>query len=142
MLNLPGLLLALLLQGEAAPRFAEREVWSLKSPAAASLRVTIGRIETVGDTEVVSVAIGGIPCPPKQGCRTTSIAHAPFDKAVLAASLDNRVAVRSKLERSFERGYRQWKQSGDGFFTAPPHEVGREVIDTVLKNGGRLVEER
>lgn len=138
-----GLLLALLLlQGKAPVTVREREVWSVKPPAAASMRVTIGRVETIGDARVVSVTISGIPCPRGQGCRRTAIAHAPIEQATLEAALKRRVGVRAPIDRTFERGYREWKQSEGGFFTLPPHEVGELVIETVLRNGGKLVQER
>jgi len=92
------------------PDLAVGQEWSAKDTAA---KVVIGRIETVGGAEVVSVSLLDVPTPKGPA----AFGHAPFEKSALVASLDQLLATGVAPGDAFEAGYQQWKSAHGGYFT-------------------------
>ena len=64
--------------------FQPGQLWSVKN---SDIRVVVGRVEPFSkDKTAVSVSILNVPCPEQAGCKTTVIAHAPFDADTLRES--------------------------------------------------------
>ncbi len=104
------------------PAFEVGQVWTLRAPAAATLRVQIGRIDVVRGRWVVSVAVTGVPCPVALRCRTMPIGHMPFNEAVLRASVDHVESTGAVGAPFFEEGYQAWRASDQaGAWTRPVH---------------------
>ncbi len=45
------------------------------------------------------------------------IAHIPFEKSALTASVDKLLATGVTPSRDFESGYKQWKEQNGGIYT-------------------------
>jgi hypothetical protein len=99
--------------------------WSVKDTAA---KVVIGRIETLGRFQVVSVSILDVPTDR----RPTTVGHAPFEKAALTASLDQLLATGVATDPNFEPGYQEWKSAKGGMFTL---SVAQAIPLTLQTNG-------
>lgn len=94
---------------------AEGQVWTLKDAPSDAARVVIVRIEPYGDAEAVHVSIYGLPNNPPGFAG--EIAHMPFDREALEASLGTLTSEAARTDLPFEGGYRQWKRAKGGIFT-------------------------
>jgi hypothetical protein len=57
--------------------------------------------------------------------QTTVIAHMPFDRAALSASVDQIVSTGAAPAPQFEEGYQEWRSANGGIFTiSVPQAVG------------------
>ena len=86
--------------------FEPGQEWSIKSASPTTAKVIVGRVEPWRDRVSVNVSIVDIPIPqglPGAG-GVTQIAHIPFDKAALAASVDRLLATGVSPASSFESG--------------------------------------
>lgn len=131
-------LLALLLVGTVtqsvaadAPAFAVGQMWSVKSPAPADLRIVVGRVEALNGKTVVHVSILNVPCPDWYPIRTMDFGHIPFDEATLAASIDKLVATDAAPSSNFEGGYSQWHEAHGGVFTIDVMKVIEIAFETI-----------
>jgi hypothetical protein len=121
-----------------SPDFAVGQEWSIKSASPTTAKVVIGRVEDWRDKVVVQVSIIDIPIPaglPSAG-GVTRIDHVPFDKAALAASVDQLLATGVSPAPDFEAGYQQWKDAKGGIFTISVPEVVTVMFESV--NRGRV----
>jgi len=104
-------------QAADKPAFQPGQMWTVKD---SDIRIVIGRIEPfVKDKTAVSISVFNVPCPPQAGCKTTVVAHAPFDANTLADSVDKLVSTDAQTAPQFEGGYANWKQANGGVFTVP-----------------------
>jgi len=104
-------------QAADKPAFQPGQMWTVKN---SDIRIVIGRVEPfVKDKTAVSISVFNVPCPPQAGCKTTVVAHAPFDATTLADSVDRLVATDAQTAPQFEGGYANWKQANGGVFTVP-----------------------
>src|SRR5215469_11503010 len=96
--------------GPSIADFAPGQEWSIKSASPTTAKVIIGRVGSWRDRVCVSVSVVDIPIPqgmPGAG-GVTQIAHIPFDKSALAASVDRLVATGVWPAPNFGSGYKQW----------------------------------
>lgn len=101
------------------PDFAPGQEWSIKSASPLPAKVVVGRVEAWQDKTVVHVSILDVPIQagtPAAGA-ITEIAHMPFEKSALAASVDRLVATGVSPSPSFESGYQGWQTAKGGIFT-------------------------
>jgi hypothetical protein len=98
--------------------------WSVKDTTA---KVVIGKIETLGRADVVSVSI--LDVPTDRG--PTTFGHAPFEKAALVASLDRLLAVGVATDPNFEPGYQQWRAANGGIFTVNVAQAIAVTLQTI-----------
>ncbi len=101
------------------PDFAPGQEWSIKSASPLPAKVVVGRVETWQDKTVVHVSILDVPIQagtPGAGA-ITEIAHMPFEKSALAASVDRLVATGVSPSPNFEAGYEGWQSAKGGVFT-------------------------
>jgi len=106
------------LSAQDLPDFAVGQEWLIKSIPPGTVKVIIGRIEPCRDKVVVHVSIVDLPAPQEAGAlRVSQIAHAPFEKSALAASLDKLIATGVPPAQNFESGYEQWKEHKGGIYT-------------------------
>jgi len=104
-------------QAADKPAFQPGQMWTVKD---SDIRVVVGRVETfVKDKTAVSISVFNVPCPPQAGCKTTVVAHAPFDANALADSVDKLVSTDAQTAPQFEGGYANWKHANGGVFTVP-----------------------
>ena len=108
---------ALAESADVVPPLAEGQVWSIKSLSPSTAKVVIARIEPWKDMTVVHICIIDFPVSDTAATKITSIAHMPFEKAALVASLDKLLATRAAPVPDFERGYNIWKEKRGGIFT-------------------------
>lgn len=94
---------------------AEGQVWTFKHAPSDTARVAIVRIEPYGDGQAVHVSIYGLPNNPPGFAG--EIAHMPFDRAVLEASLDVLTEETARTDLPFRSGYAQWRRARGGVFT-------------------------
>ena len=92
------------------PDIVVGQEWSAKDTPA---KVIIGRIDRVGDQDVVSVSLVDVPTE----LGPTVFAHAPFARSALIASLDKLTATGVPPAADFEAGYQDWKTTGGAVFT-------------------------
>jgi len=108
-------------QAADKPAFQPGQMWTVKD---SDIRIVIGRIEPfVKDKTAVSISVFNVPCPPQAGCKTTVVAHAPFDASTLADSVDKLVSTDAQTAPQFEGGYANWKQANGGVFTVPVNKL-------------------
>lgn len=106
------------------PDFAVGQEWLVKSIPPGTAKVIIGRIEPWRDKVAVHVSIVDIPVSQEPGAfRITQIAHAPFEKAALAASVDKLIATGVRPAQNFDSGYAQWKEHNGGIYTVSIAQV-------------------
>ena len=92
--------------------------WSIKTAAASTAKVIIGRIEPWRDKTAVHVSIVDITdSETAEGMGIHEIAHIPFEKSALESSLDKLVATGVPPARDFDSGYQQWKEHNGGIYT-------------------------
>jgi hypothetical protein len=97
--------------------FQPGQMWTVKN---SDIRIVVGRVEPfVKGKTAVSISVLNVPCPPEAGCKTTVVAHAPFDAEVLADSVDELVSTSAQTAPQFDQGYANWKQAHGGVFTVP-----------------------
>jgi hypothetical protein len=114
---LAGLCLLAVAHAAEAPEFLVGQKWTVKD---SGMTIVIGRIEPFpGGKTAISVSVFDVPCPPGAGCVTTVVAHAPFDSATLATSVDKLIAKDATPAQNFDEGYANWKQANGGIFTVP-----------------------
>ena len=124
--------------GAPSPDFATGQEWSIKSTAPTTAKVIIGRVEAWHDSVAISVSIVDVPIPqgnPGAG-GVTQIAHAPFDKAALAASVDQLVATGVSAAPAFESGYKQWQDAKGGVFTISVEKAIEIVFQSINQRQG------
>lgn len=115
-----------------APSFQSGQMWTVKN---SGIRIVIGRIDPFAPGETaVSVSVFEVPCPPKMGCTTTVVAHAPFDSEALANSVDRLIATDAKTAPDFEKGYANWQQAHGGIFTVPVSQIP-DLLFTAIQKG-------
>jgi hypothetical protein len=102
---------------DATPKFAIGQTWSLKAPAAAGVRVVIGRIDFMSGHTIIHVSVLNIPTPDWHPQRVTDISHTPIEDTALAGSVDKVMATGSAPAAHFEDGYGQWRSARGGVFT-------------------------
>jgi hypothetical protein len=124
--------------GSPTPDFAPGQEWSIKSASPTTAKVIIGRVGPWRDKVCVNVSIIDIPIP--QGMTSaggvTQIAHIPFDKAALAASVDRLLATGVLPVSSFDSGYKQWQDAKGGIFTVSVEKVIQIMFQTVNQKQG------
>ncbi len=97
--------------------FQPGQMWTVKN---SDIRIVVGRVEPfVKGKTAVSISVLNVPCPPEAGCKTSVVAHAPFDAEVLADSVDKLVSTNAQTAPQFDQGYANWKQAHGGVFTVP-----------------------
>jgi hypothetical protein len=117
---IPLFFLAMASAGESPvdPDFAVGQEWSLKSSTLSTAKIVIGRIEPWKNKIAIHVSIIDIAMSSSEaGLRLTTIAHIPFEKSALAASVDKLLLTGVVPPPKFETGYRQWKEQNGGIFT-------------------------
>jgi hypothetical protein len=115
------------------PDFAPGQEWSIKSTSPTTAKVVIGRVEAWQNTVCVSVSIVDVPIPqdmPGAG-GTTQVAHVPFEKAALVASVDQLLATNVSPDPNFESGYKQWQDAKGGIFTISAEKAIEIVFQTI-----------
>jgi len=128
------LLAALPARAADAVAFKVGQMWTIKNSA---IRIVIGRIEPfLPNKTAIHVSVLDVPCPRAAGCTTTVVAHAPFDEAALAASVDQKVSDSAPVADAFESGYAQWKTAKGGVFTIPVSELPN-LLFKALGSGAR-----
>jgi hypothetical protein len=114
------------------PALAVGQEWSIKSDKPTTAKVIIGRIEAGPKAdEIVSVSI--VDVPTEGG--VTEIAHAPFAKPAMTASLDRLLASDVPIPPRFEAGYNQWKSAKGGYFTISVAQVIEIMLGMLPKPG-------
>jgi len=104
-------------QAADKPTFQSGQMWTVKN---SDIRIVVGRVEPFGKSKTaVSISVFDVPCPPQAGCKTTVIAHAPFDADALADSVAKLVSTNAPTASQFQQGYTNWKQANGGVFTVP-----------------------
>lgn len=104
---------------QESPDFAVGQEWLIKSIHPGTAKVIIGRIEPWRDKVAVHVSIVDLPAPQEGALRISQIAHAPFEKSALAASVDKLIATGVPPAENFDSGYQQWKENKGGIYTVP-----------------------
>jgi len=105
---------------ESHPDFAEGQEWSIKGVPQSTAKVIIGRIESWKDKIAVHVSIVDIPDSQEVGrLHISEIAHVPFEKSALAASVEKLIATGVLPAGNFDAGYKQWKENKGGIYTVP-----------------------
>lgn len=142
LLGMTALIVAFAVRAETAsapmPDFAPGQEWSIKSTSPTTAKVIIGRVEQWRDRVSVNVSIVDIPIPqgdPGAG-GVTQIAHIPFDKIALAASVDQLLATGVSPAASFESGYKQWQDAKGGIFTISVEKAIELMFQTVNRRQG------
>jgi hypothetical protein len=108
-------------QAADKPAFQAGQMWTVKG---SDIRIVVGRVEPFAkDKTAVSITVLSVPCPAQAGCKTTVVAHAPFDADTLAGSVDRLVATDASTAPQFEQGYANWKQAHGGVFTVPVSQL-------------------
>lgn len=117
------------------PNFAPGQEWSIRSATPTTAKIIVGRVEPWGSKVCVNVSIVDIPIPqgnPGAG-GVTQIAHIPFDKTVLAASVDRLIATGVSPAPSFESGYKQWMDAKGGIFTISVEKAIGIMFQTISR---------
>jgi hypothetical protein len=117
---------------------APGQEWSIKSASLTTAKVIIGRVEPWRDTVAVSVSIVDIPIrqgEPGAG-GVTQIAHIPFEKSALTASIDRLLATGVSPAPSFESGYKQWQDAKGGIFTIGVEKAIEIMFQTINQRQG------
>ena len=110
------------------PTFSPGQMWSIKD---STIRIVIGRVESFpGGKTAVSISVFDVPCPSGSGCTKTTVAHAPFDREILATSVDRLVGTDQPTAPSFENGYDNWKTAHGGIFTIPVKKLPELLFKT------------
>ncbi len=125
-------------EASAPINFVAGQEWSIKSASPTTAKVIIGRVEPWRDKVSVSVSIVDIPIPqgdPGAG-GVTQIAHIPFDKTALAASVDQKLSDHVSPAPQFENGYEQWKSAKGGIFTIRVEKAIEVMFQTVNRGRG------
>jgi hypothetical protein len=94
----------------ARPLLAEGQAWSFKGAPAPNARAIIGAIERAEAGDVVHIALVDLPCP-KELARerdVIAIAHMPFDRASVEASVEHLLGEEAPPE-SFAQGRARWR---------------------------------
>lgn len=114
----------------AQTAIAEGQVWTFNDAPAESARVFIQKIEPYGDGEAVHVTIYGLPMRPRPFDGT--IAHMPFERAALEASLDSLMDEPPRSDLPFSGGYRTWRDDNGGVWTLSIREAIAVTMKTML----------
>jgi hypothetical protein len=122
----------------AQTAIAEGQVWTFKNAPAETARVVIMRIEPYGDGEAVHVSIYGLPTHPAPFDGT--IAHMPFERSALEASLSTLMDETPRVDLPFSGGYRMWRDDHGGVWTLSIREAIATVMKTMLD--GRVARSR
>jgi hypothetical protein len=120
------------------PDLAAGQEWSIKSASPTTAKVIIGRVEPWRDKVSVSVSIVDIPIPqgnPDAG-GVTQIAHVPFVKSALAASVDRLLATGVSPAPLFESGYKQWHDAKGGIYTIGAEKAIEIMFQTINRRQG------
>lgn len=120
------------------PNFAPGQEWSIKSALPTTAKIIVGRVEPWGNKVCVNVSIVDIPIPqgdPGAG-GVTQIAHIPFDKTALTASVDRLIATGVSPTPSFESGYKQWQDAKGGIFTISVEKAIELMFQTINRRQG------
>lgn len=118
--------------------FSVGQEWSVKSASPTTAKIIVGGVEAWRDTVSVNVSIVDIPIPqgmPGAG-GVTQIAHIPFDKTALAASVDRLLATGVSPDPRFESGYKQWQDAKGGIFTISVEKAIEIMFQTVNQRRG------
>ncbi len=108
--------------------FQPGQMWTVKN---SDIRIVIGRVEPfVKGKTADSISVFTVPCPPEAGCKTTVVAHAPFDAEALADSVDKLASTNAQTAPQFDQGYANWKQAKGGVFTVPVSKLPELLFKT------------
>lgn len=119
--------IALALAGSAWAQVATGQVWTFKDASAPAARVVIQKIEPWAEgREVVHISLYGLPAA--QGFNG-EVAHLPFDRTALEASLDTLTGDVPPQGLDIAEGYGMWKEAQGGIFTIPLAEAVQAVLD-------------
>jgi len=121
--------------GGPAPDLAPGQEWSIKSASPTIAKIVIDHFEPWNEKVVVHVSVVDLPIPqglPGAG-GTTLIAHMPFERTALAASVDRLLATGVQPPSSFEGGYKHWQDAKGGIFTISVEKA----IEFTLQSMGR-----
>jgi hypothetical protein len=110
---------------QSQPDLAEGQEWSIKSASPTTAKIVIDRIEPWKNQTVVHISIIDIPASSSEPGTNpvTRIAHIPFEKTVLATSVDKLLATGISPPPNFEIGYKQWKENNGGIYTISVMQV-------------------
>ncbi|GLH80634.1 hypothetical protein SSBR45G_55430 [Bradyrhizobium sp. SSBR45G] len=102
-----------------AKEFAVGQIWSIKSPTPTTTKIGIGRIETQNKRVIIHIWAFDVPftAAGPGAPKTTRIAHMPFDRAALAASVDQLLKEKAAVNPDLDAGYQQWQTANGGVFT-------------------------
>jgi hypothetical protein len=94
----------------ARPSLAEGQAWSFKGAPAPNARAIIGAIESAEAGDVIHLALVDLPSPQEVAPErdVIAIAHMPFDRACVEASVDRLLGEESPPE-SFAQGCERWR---------------------------------
>jgi hypothetical protein len=112
------------------------QVWSIRSPSPTTAKVIIGGLEDWHGEAIVHVSMVDVPIPdgaPTAG-ETTTIDHAPFDRAALASSLGKLLAVGRQPSAEFTSGLASWRAAKGGVWTLGVAEVIAAIFETLKKS--------
>ncbi len=123
----------------SAMNLQEGQVWLLKG-SSADERILIGKIEMIGELEVVSVRISDVPVPDPDpsflnGRSTTVLQHIPFSRQALLDSVDELILDDQVIPDDFWEGYVLWKEAVDngqaGIFTETVPKTLTVIFNTL-----------
>ena len=111
----------------ARPELIPGQVWTIEGEGQEAARLTLQRIEPLGELEAVHVSLTGVSAPP--GIRFNGeIGHLPFERTALENSLGTLVGTDGAMTATFEEGYAEWQAANGGLFELPV----AEVIDVIF----------
>ncbi|MFZ4120901.1 MAG: hypothetical protein ACOYKM_04485 [Caulobacterales bacterium] len=122
---------------EVTITFAPGQVWSLRAPAPASMRVRIGAVHEVAGKAGVHVEIAHAPLPEgfetEGGATTISLGHVPIAAFALANAVDALEDTNAVLSDPFIMGFEAWKKEWDlgraGFFDVSPLDAVKVIFE-------------
>jgi len=113
---------------QTAPDLAVGQVWSITDANYASVRVTIARIEKVGDQDVVHVTLQGVPLPDGE---KIEVGHMPFAASALKGSLETLEATNGRPAATFSEGYEYWKADRGGYYTITVPQAVATIVQSL-----------
>jgi hypothetical protein len=107
------------------PELKAGQMWSIKPPAPTTAKVIIGRLENWHGNEIVHVSVVDIPIGGSEDVspQTTTLGHAPFDKAALVSSLDKLLADGQLPSEDILDSIAEWRAANGGVWTVSVAEV-------------------
>jgi hypothetical protein len=113
------------------PALAEGQVLTFAHAPVETARVVIQKIEPgIAGDDAVHVSVYGLP-PFPTGVPGV-IAHMPFSRQALEASLSTLTDEVAPADVDIGDGYRNWKEAEGGIFTIPVAQAVRYVVDVAF----------